>query len=423
MAYSPNDDRFYDALTGAGKDYQKYRDRVAEDQAATTRELGHIYGQALPNTIGAAMKGADWSMKRAADQQKIDNATSEEARAQAEEGRKGTKFGWEGEDRAAQMASAAQAKAYDMAPATEEEASTAGLHFHPGMTHADLKQAAGIQALGKDMRDLEEKKAEEGGRNTRQTAELTSAEKRAADTLAGENARASASQFGENSRLDKKIAADKALEGMKLAAPKPPSTDQLNAANFGTRAGKAMAVIDQLETGDPANGVKPYNVAEHNIRTIKNPVTGSQPFAKPEDRQYQTMQDEFIAAVLRRESGAAISKDEREQYGAMYFPQPGEDTATQELKRQLRHSVAASLNQIAGPAATSQVTGTPVVLAPKHAGGNGVAYGDDNMNLAPADLQGAMVNHANGPKKPAPLHKMTLEEKKAEARARGIPVD
>lgn len=412
MAFQPDDDRFYDALTGAGRDYQKYRDKVAEDQAASTRELGQIYGQALPNTVNAAMKGADWSMKRGVDQQKMDLAASEEGRA-------GTKFGWEGQDRATAQAAAQKAAAYDAAPATEEEASMAGLKYHPDMTHADLKQAAGLQSLGKDMRDLEFKKTEEGGRNTRQTAELGSAEKRAADTLAGENARAAATLSGENTRQDKTIAAQRELEGMKLAAPKTPKTAP---AELIAKMGDA----DAAEKALTALGKEWQDKASGRFSGITQIIPGS------DAARYDDAKDVYAQQIGKfLEEGKMSDVDLANYKDMMPKPTDSPERAAERLTR-LSAAIAAkkeshitALQGAGYDLGTIQAGNGGGKFDFKHkAPANGVAYGDEaGANLAPADLQAAMVAKANAPKGPKPLHKMTIEEKKAELRARGINPD
>ncbi len=86
MPYSPDDDRYYTELHRAGDDYQKYRDRVSEEQSAHAREMGQLYGQMLPKALNAGMQGADWSMNRARQQQQYDQSNAQEQRAQEDQG-------------------------------------------------------------------------------------------------------------------------------------------------------------------------------------------------------------------------------------------------------------------------------------------------------------------------------------------------
>ncbi len=64
----------------------------------------------------------------------------------------------------------------------------------------------------------------------------------------------------------------------------------------------------------------------------------------PESRQFFQAERNFINAVLRKESGAVISDTEFENARKQYIPQPGDDDATLELKRQARET---AIRQIA----------------------------------------------------------------------------
>lgn len=61
-----------------------------------------------------------------------------------------------------------------------------------------------------------------------------------------------------------------------------------------------------------------------------------------------TNQDEFIAASLRQDSGAAIPDPEMERQRRIYFPMPGDGPATREAKRQARLRAIEGLRQSAG---------------------------------------------------------------------------
>jgi hypothetical protein len=65
----------------------------------------------------------------------------------------------------------------------------------------------------------------------------------------------------------------------------------------------------------------------------------------PAERMYVTAQLAFIAGILRKESGAAISAPEYLQYARIYFPQPGDDADTLVYKRQLRQSEIDALQE------------------------------------------------------------------------------
>ncbi len=72
-------------------------------------------------------------------------------------------------------------------------------------------------------------------------------------------------------------------------------------------------------------------------------------FVNDADRQVaDSAQDEFIAASLRQDSGAAIPEDELERQRRIYFPMPGDEPATMEQKRQARLRAISGLENAAG---------------------------------------------------------------------------
>jgi hypothetical protein len=72
---------------------------------------------------------------------------------------------------------------------------------------------------------------------------------------------------------------------------------------------------------------------------------------KSSDQQrYRQAQRAFTEARLRKESGAAISKNEYENDARIYFAQPGDAPAVREQKRKARATVLSGLKFGAGPA-------------------------------------------------------------------------
>jgi len=63
-------------------------------------------------------------------------------------------------------------------------------------------------------------------------------------------------------------------------------------------------------------------------------------------QQYETVAMDWITAVLRRESGAAIGKDEFQRDFKKYFPQPGDSEGTVNLKAKRRQE---AVNSITAP--------------------------------------------------------------------------
>ena len=71
-------------------------------------------------------------------------------------------------------------------------------------------------------------------------------------------------------------------------------------------------------------------------------------FVSGERQIADSAQDEFIAASLRQDSGAAIPTEELEKQRRIYFPMPGDGPEVLEQKRQARLRAIAGLEQSAG---------------------------------------------------------------------------
>lgn len=56
----------------------------------------------------------------------------------------------------------------------------------------------------------------------------------------------------------------------------------------------------------------------------------------PEEQQYFASQREWIASLLRKESGAAVTPQEFKEASATYFPQPGDSAETKAAKAKMR---------------------------------------------------------------------------------------
>jgi hypothetical protein len=70
----------------------------------------------------------------------------------------------------------------------------------------------------------------------------------------------------------------------------------------------------------------------------------------PEFRQAKVEADNFLAAILRKDTGAAITDNEFALYGPMFLPQPFDDPATMQLKRQKRATALLALRSGLGTA-------------------------------------------------------------------------
>lgn len=108
-----------------------------------------------------------------------------------------------------------------------------------------------------------------------------------------------------------------------------------NASMFGTRMYTANKALESIES----EGTK-----------IGQAIAGKVPFVgnfwlSPEGRQYQNAVNNFASALLRKESGAVIGKDEVDQLIPIYFPVPGDDPQTIEMKRKNRQIVVNAMMQ------------------------------------------------------------------------------
>lgn len=108
---------------------------------------------------------------------------------------------------------------------------------------------------------------------------------------------------------------------------------QSNAFNFGSRMLHSNKIIADLE----GEGVK-MNWGQLQLDKNSWMLTRSivNLFSNPKQQQYAQAVDDFINAVLRKESGAAIGADEYKGALRQYFPMPGDDKKTIEQKAKNR---------------------------------------------------------------------------------------
>lgn len=99
-------------------------------------------------------------------------------------------------------------------------------------------------------------------------------------------------------------------------------------------------------------GVGPRNILTQNLSDSFPNATNT--FINTEARQVaDSAQDEFIAASLRQDSGAAIPEEELERQRRIYFPMPGDGPEAIKQKRQARLRALDGLVQSAGSGLTA----------------------------------------------------------------------
>lgn len=140
---------------------------------------------------------------------------------------------------------------------------------------------------------------------------------------------------------------------------------QGNATAFGMRAKESNALLSQLEQGGTKNtgilrstaagivGATPF-IGEKLEQGVSNAMNTLPSFlGGPNAAQQATDQARrnFVTAVLRKESGAAISPGEFATESLKYFPQPGDDDSVIRQKQHARETAIKALEVQAGPGA------------------------------------------------------------------------
>ena len=149
---------------------------------------------------------------------------------------------------------------------------------------------------------------------------------------AGEGIRRYEGQTGRMNAVTNRQKADAAAEqsAYERANPKqkPFNQAQAGAAGFASRAEAAAADFERIiDSGEhnPLTNLHPRNI----------PVVGDS-FRGGPAREVDAAKREFINAVLRKESGAAISQSEFENAERMFFPSPRDSEASAAQKAQAR---------------------------------------------------------------------------------------
>lgn len=115
---------------------------------------------------------------------------------------------------------------------------------------------------------------------------------------------------------------------------------QSNAALYANRAMEAERVLNQ-------GGVSTAGGSFSERGRANVPVVGNY-LASENYQKFDQARRDFTAAILRKESGAAIGKDEYANADKQYFPQPGDSPSVIEQKRQNRISAIRGIGAAAG---------------------------------------------------------------------------
>lgn len=134
---------------------------------------------------------------------------------------------------------------------------------------------------------------------------------------------------------------DAAFNDAKVAATaKPPTQAQATASGYTSRLVDANQVILNQTSGIQKFNPLAFAAAQKVPSFLQSPVV----------QQQQQAERNFVNAVLRRESGAAISQSEFDSAIKQYFPRPGDSAGTIQQKAQNREAVITSLKQASGSA-------------------------------------------------------------------------
>lgn len=170
-----------------------------------------------------------------------------------------------------------------------------------------------------------------------------------------------------------------------MGGGKPLTETQGNAVSFGARAVEANRIATDLEK----QGVTNTGV----IRTVTGGVLGGAPIVgdkleqsvrstfnvlptylggpNPQQQQNDQARRDFVSAVLRKESGAAISASEYANEEKKYFPQLGDSEAVIKQKQNSRIKAIEGLKSQAGPSGVRQINR---IVGAEQGGGNVVDF-------------------------------------------------
>ncbi len=143
----------------------------------------------------------------------------------------------------------------------------------------------------------------------------------------------------------KAVTARMAQLGLQIPNTKQPTDAQNSASGYATRVQQSGQILDQLES----------SIAGYNIIGFKAQQAAPNNLKSSTIQQYEQAARNFINAVLRRESGAAIAQSEFDNAYQQYLPYPGDSQQVLIQKKQNRDAVLNSLKQASGSAGGLQM--------------------------------------------------------------------
>lgn len=141
--------------------------------------------------------------------------------------------------------------------------------------------------------------------------------------------------------------------------PIPPGVDRKTFVNEVSRANAKAAAGEKTEVQAKAeifgNKMELANkeISDNVGTSLVGKITSGLPLGNyaqsPEYQRYKQASSNFITALLRQESGAAISKSEFERYDKEYMPQPGDTSQVLAQKAEARRIAIEGMKKGAGP--------------------------------------------------------------------------
>jgi len=171
-------------------------------------------------------------------------------------------------------------------------------------------------------------------------------------------------------KAQQEIEKARVMEGV---VPKPLNESQSNATAFGMRMAEANKLLLNLEGKGVTNtglirqaiggtvGITPFvgEKLQSAVKASMNPLPGVLGGPSSGQQEYDQAKQNFITAVLRKESGAVIGRDEFNTEDEKYFPQAGDTDRVLKQKQNARELAIKAISVQAGPGARNITGGVP----------------------------------------------------------------
>jgi hypothetical protein len=153
-------------------------------------------------------------------------------------------------------------------------------------------------------------------------------------------------QGGAANGISLSVGPDGSVQFNQGGAAKPLTEAQSKDTVYATRAEGSLPTLDKYDTALAGIG---------DVLLDNDPTGIVRQRAQSDEYQLARQAgEEFLQAILRKDTGAAITKDEQVLYGQTYLPQPGDGPEVIEQKRQSRQRALAALKSGMTPQAIIQ---------------------------------------------------------------------